>query len=79
LSFISISRIVLIGTGLGAVALMMMVAGGYAKPPRLGPAPPYPSAFTSDVTLQEQLYGINPGRLILVAPPGFAQTADSKQ
>ena len=61
--------ILLIATGLAALALVMIVSSGRAKPPLLGPArwlstqPP-----SHNEALEQQLFGISPERLILIAP-----------
>jgi hypothetical protein len=72
----ALSRILLIGTGLATLALVMIVASGPARPLRLGPVR-FTQPPSGNVTLEQQMYGISPDRLILIAPPGF--TDDSRR
>ena len=82
MSSTALSRIVAVGLALAALALATLVVSPARRarfeisPRRLHAAP----EADRRIRIEQQLFGISPDRLILIAPPGFdTQTAGSKQ
>ena len=82
MSAIALSRIVAVGLALAALALATLVVSPARHerfeifPRRLRAAP----EADRRIRIEQQLFGVSPDRLILIAPPGFnTQTAGSKQ
>jgi hypothetical protein len=78
----ALSRIVAVGLALAALALATLVVSParHARfeivPRRLHAAP----ETDRRIRIEQQLFGVSPDRLILIAPPGFnTQTAGSRQ